>query len=498
MFLVFPGQFFSHEHLNGLEKVPFILFEDAGFFQKHHSHKQKIVLWIAAMRSYADFLRQRGIQVDYEKLNPDHPHVALSTRLEALLKKYPVKKISCFEIEDPELELALHDVCKKHKLKLEFRASPMFLTSRKVFENYLKGVETQKGRPMMRTFYQAQRKSLKVLVDSKGEPVGGRFSFENLNPMRLPREVRPPPPPSFSRSSHAHDAIEIVEKLFSNHPGSLESFFWPTTREQALSWLEHFLNHGLMRFGDYEDSLASHSDFIYHSALSSSLNLGLLTPSEILHQTLAAAQKLGVPIDSLEAFIRQLVGWREFARGMFQHFGDEFPSTNFWKHSRKLRACWYEGTTGLPVLDEAIKRALRTGYNHHSERLMILSNLMLLCEVAPEEAFRWFMSMHIDSAEWVTSPNVFGLGQYSDGGLVSTRPYICGAAYVRKMSHQAEGPWCDIFDGLYWSFVEKHQAVFAKNPRIAVALPALRKLDPQRKLKIFADAEKFRNSVTSL
>jgi deoxyribodipyrimidine photolyase-related protein len=498
MLLLHSRQCFPIESLSDFENIPIAIIEDLEHFRSFRFHKQKLILELAAARGYAETLSKKGFDVTFAKLSGKQKEPTFEEKLKAIITSKNIKRLIHFEIENIELEERIAKFCKQNKISLEVRPSPIFMTKRKEFETYLKNVKESNGRPMIRTFYTERRKKLKILVDKKGEPAGGQFTYENLNNLRLAREIRPPEPPHFSPSEHVQEATQIVGDLFKDHPGQIDKFDWPVTREQALSALGLFVKQRLARFGDYADSLASHSDFIFHSGLSTCLNLGLITPTEVIHQVLEAANTMDIPIQSLENFIHQCLGWREFVRGMYLNFGDELPESNFWEHSRKLKDCWYTGTTGLPFLDEAIKKALRLGYNHHIERLMILSNVMLLCEVAPQESYRWFMQMQVDAEPWVTIPNVFGLGQYADGGLVSMRPYVCGSAYIRKMSHQADGAWCDILDGLYWSFVERHSKVFAQNPRIAVALPALRKLDPDRKKKIFADAARFKDQVTTL
>ncbi|MDB5037570.1 MAG: putative deoxyribodipyrimidine photo-lyase [Bacteriovoracaceae bacterium] len=497
MFIIYPNQLFPIENLTRHNKKTFFIVEDIAHFSRFKFHKHKIVLELAAMRSYAESLQKKGFRVHYEKVSGKTDE-RFEDKLKNFVHNNSITEITTFEIENRQQEKKLIELSKELKLKLKFEDSPMFLTNRSEFKTYLNTVEEAGGRPFMRTFYQGRRKKLRILTNKKGEPAGGQFSYENLNPMRLPRDFKPDEPPEQKLSVIVQEVMKLVEDLFEKNPGDVKDFFWPTTREQALGWLDDFVNQRLIRFGDYEDSLANHSDFIFHSALSPLLNLGLITPLEVIHQALGSAEKNEIPLQSLESFIRQTLGWREYIRGIYQGYGDELPGSNFFKHIRKLKPCWHDGTTGLPFLDECIKKAQRLSYNHHVERLMILSNVFLLCEVSPHEVFRWFTEMHLDSADWVTVPNVYGLGQYSDGGLVGTRPYICGSAYIRKMGNYPDGPWCDILDGLFWSFIEKHKDVFAENPRISVALPALRKLDPDRKKKIFAEAASFRDRVTTV
>ncbi|MDG0817575.1 cryptochrome/photolyase family protein [Bdellovibrio svalbardensis] len=203
-------------------------------------------------------------------------------------------------------------------------------------------------------------------------------------------------------------------------------------------------------------------------------------------------------IASLEAFVRQVIGWREFVRGIYQNFSATQDTVNFWGHHRKLSSVWYKGGSHLPQLERTLKKVFKYSYCHHIERLMVLGNLMLLLEVDPRDAHRWFMEMFVDSSDWVMGPNVYGMALFSDGGIFATKPYICGSNYWRKMSKEKAGDWCEGLDGLYWGFIEKHRDFFAQNPRLSMMVKNLDKLDPARKKKIFAAGEALKNELTEM
>ena len=222
-------------------------------------------------------------------------------------------------------------------------------------------------------------------------------------------------------------------------------------------------------------------NFLYHSCLSALLNIGLLTPDEVISETLRFSEKNSIPLNSLEGFIRQIIGWREFIRGIYHAEGVNQSNSNYWNNSKKLTSSWYDGSTGIEPLDDCIKTTLKDGYIHHIPRLMIISNIMNMCGVHPKEIYKWFMEMYIDSSEWVMVPNVFGMATYSDGGLMSTKPYTCGSNYVLKMSNYKKGDWCDKLDGIYWSFTEKNRKFYEGNPRLSLLTRSLDKLDPERK-----------------
>jgi deoxyribodipyrimidine photolyase-related protein len=224
--------------------------------------------------------------------------------------------------------------------------------------------------------------------------------------------------------------------------------------------------------------------------------VGLLTPHEVIEQTLHCFKKDDIPMSSCEGFIRQMIGWREFVRGIYQNYSEKQDQSNFWKHERKLKDCWYQGNTGIAPLDDVIKKTLRYGYAHHIERLMVVGSLMLLLEVHPQEAHKWFMEMFVDSSDWVMGPNVFGMALFSDGGIFATKPYFCGSNYYRKMGASKEGDWQEGVDGLYWSFIEKHKTFFLKNPRLSMMARTVEKMSPEKKQKIYAAAKVLKQRLT--
>ncbi|RYZ51601.1 MAG: cryptochrome/photolyase family protein, partial [Proteobacteria bacterium] len=287
-----------------------------------------------------------------------------------------------------------------------------------------------------------------------------------------------------------------IDEHFADHPGHSEDFWLPTDRQGARLWLEDFLENRFSNFGPYEDALPAHSPFVFHSVLTPFLNTGLLTPSEVIKAALARAKANSIPINSLEGFVRQIIGWREFVRGIYHNFGAQQERTNFWNHRRKLSPHWYRGDTGIPPLDATIQKCLRYGYAHHIERLMVVGSLMLLLEIDPQEAHRWFMEMFIDSADWVMGPNVYGMAIFSDGGIFATKPYICGANYYRKMGNFEAGEWQDGVDGLYWSFIEKHREFFLQNLRMAFIVNSLDKMRPERLEILRGAAYTLRHKLT--
>lgn len=485
-FIVLGDQLFPPAALNAYAGCPVFMAEDRRLCSRLRYHQQKLVLILAAMREHADALRKRGFAIRYHRLEEtgDEPYF---DRLNDFVRQQGLTQLAHFEVENREFEAQLEAFCRGHSLQQTVLPSPMFVTPRGVFTEYLASVK----RPFMAEFYKRQRRRLGILVDATGKPAGGQWSFDADNRRKLPATVALPEPLEVRWSAHTKAVVTLVGKHFADHPGSAQQFWWPTTRRAALRWLQAFLDHRLEYFGAYQDAISQRSETAFHSTLSPLINIGLITPREIIERTLAHAAAHDVPINSLEGFLRQIIGWREFIRGIYQHFDAQQREANFFEHRRTLTSAWYCGDTGIPPLDDAIKSALRLGWTHHINRLMVVANLMNLCEIEPRQVYGWFMQTHVDSADWVMGPNVYGMGLFSDGGVFATKPYLCGSNYLLKMSDYRKGEWCDTVDGIYWRFIERHRDYFTSNPRLSMMARMLDRLAPARRETIFAAAEVF-------
>jgi len=482
--LVLGNQLFPPRTLGAVRDAVVFMAEDVGLCTYVRHHQQKIVLFLAAMRHYADELREAGFEVHYHRLENDG-ELPYGDKLSRFIEETGAAEIVHFEIEDRAMEDRIRAIAREAGLKRTEIRSPMFLTSREEFEAFA----SRRKKLLMADFYREQRQRLGVLVDDAGKPLGGKWSFDADNRRKLPAEVEPPSVAAAPATPQVEAIVGLVAQRFGDHPGRAEDFWWPTTREQARAWLGKFIDERLPGFGPYEDAMTRRSLSVFHSLLSPLLNLGLLTPDEVLDAVLASQDD--VPVQSTEGFVRQLIGWREFIRGIYRVHGQRQAAGNFFGHERDMTRDWYAGTTGIEPLDDVIRKTSRLGWAHHIERLMVLGNLMTLCEIRPARAWQWFMEMFVDSSEWVMGPNVFGMGIFSDGGLFATKPYICGSNYLRKMSDYESGDWCDVIDGLYWRFISRHRPYFEQNPRLAVMPRALDRLSAQRRRKIFAAAENF-------
>ena len=483
IFIVLGNQLFNPSYFEKFRNDHlFFICEDFQLctYQKHHKHK--ILLFLSAMRSFADELKKKKFEVIYKSIEEKDFKESYVDKLFKEIEKENVKEISMFEVEDKFFEKQLLDNLKE--LKLNYLKSPMFLSSRDDFKTYLNQVK----KPFMANFYKKQRVDHNILVDSNNKPVGGKWSFDDENRKKLPKEIDLPEKFTLKETKHTKDLKEIVEKTFSHHPGKTKSFWTCTSRKDTESYLDYFLDKKIENFGDYEDAVDQRDNILFHSALSPQINLGLLTPEEIISKI---KSKTISKINSHEGYIRQLIGWREFIRGIYQNFDEKLEKSNFFNHKKVMKETWYTGTTGLVPLDFSINNALEYGWTHHIERLMILCNIMNLSEINPKEVYKWFMEMFIDSSDWVMSPNVYGMGLFSDGGIFATKPYICGSSYFLKMMHFKKGSWCDIMDGLYWRFIDKHKDFFLSNPRLSMMVRILEKMNEERKNKIFNAANEF-------
>ena len=484
LFIILGNQLFNPQYLKNFKDHTFYMSEDYELCSYEKHHKLKILLFLSSMRSFKDELKSKNYKVIYEDVNRKFKS-SYEKKLENIIKEKKIKEVSFFEIEDKFFEKRIVTLLKKMNVKINQIETPMFLTSRKEFKEYL----SKYKKPFMANFYKIIRTKLNILMDKNGKPKGGKWSYDEDNRKKLPKNIDIPETAKVKLTSHTENLKKFIESNFKDHPGDTENFWIPTTRIDAQKKLDEFLNKRIKLFGDYEDAVSNKSNIMFHSALSPVLNLGLLTPKEILIKLKKIENK--IPINSFEGYVRQIIGWREFMRGIYQNFDSQMNKSNFFKHSRKMKKAWYNGTTGLDPLDFSIKNAQNFGWSHHIERLMILSNIMNLCEIHPKEVYKWFMEMFVDSSDWVMTPNVYGMGLFSDGGIFATKPYICGSSYFLKMMHFKKGPWCDVMDGLYWKFIDRNKKFFLKNPRLSMMVKISEKMNKERKMRIFKAANTF-------
>ncbi len=470
-FLIFPHQLFE-ETLEQVADIFYVVESDL-FFKQYAFHKQKLLFHRASMRAFADRLRAAGKNVEYiESQDPRSSELVLAASLSG--------EVALFDPNDYLLARRL-----RRKAAVHLLPSPNFLNT----DTALLGTR----KPYFQTaFYTQQRKDRGILLEDDGKPLGGQWTYDTENRKKIPKNTFIPAPfPIQEPNEYIREAIEYVERHFPNNPGTCDlpfsGAYYPVTHIDAQSALDLFLRERMHLFGDYEDAIKAHEKTLFHSILSPLINAGLLNPAKVIERVAAS----GGPLNSVEGFIRQVLGWREFVQLLYRKIGVQQRTTNYWNFTHEMPKAFYDGTTGLAPIDQTIQKLLKTGYNHHIERLMVLGNFMLLCEIKPDAVYRWFMEMYIDAYDWVMVPNIYGMSQFSDGGLMTTKPYICGSNYILKMSDYPKGEWQEIWDGLFWRFLDKQRETFRKNPRWAMLISTWDKMPEEKKSAHLSNAETF-------
>lgn len=483
--IIFPHQLFADPSVRS-DESQVVLVEEHLFFRQFRFHRRKLAFHRATMRYYADLLVRKGYSVRYVE-SPD----SLSD-IRSLIPELARAGVRCIRIQDPVDDWLLRrteSVCHSSGITLEQEQSRLFINTEDELQDFFGA-----GRRYFQTdFYIHQRKTRRILTEDEGKPVHGKWSFDAENRQRFPKGRKPPVFKSATRLKWHIEAEQWVALHFTDNPGSLSGDWeYPVTHDQARDWLEDFLAHRFSGFGDFEDALVPGESVLHHSVLTPMLNVGLLESGQVIARSLEFAAEHGIPINDLEGFVRQILGWREFVRVVYVREGRMQRTRNYWEFSRSMPDAFYSGKTGIVPVDTAIAGVLRNGYNHHIERLMVLGNFMLLCEIQPDDVYRWFMEMYMDAYDWVMVPNVYGMSQFADGGLMCTKPYISGSNYILKMSQFKPDPaWTEIWDALFWRFMDRHRDFFGQNPRLGMLLRTLDKMEPTRRQKLITTAEVF-------
>lgn len=479
--LIFPNQLFEDNPAITRGRTV-ALIEDELFFRQVKFHQKKLVLHRASMKAYEAELIRKRTDVRYFS-SVDHQSLQ---KVISVLATEGVKKFHIVAPTDYLLERRLHRYSSLHSIAIQYYDSPSFICTQKYLDEFF----ASRKRYFLTDFYVEQRKRLNVLMEGES-PAGGKWTFDTENRKKMPESVVPPALPEFSRSKYLAEAATYVRGNFSGHYGDTDNFIYPVTRIEARENLERFLAERFQHYGVYQDAIIDRNSFLFHSVLTPALNIGLLTPAEVIEETLAFARKKKIPINSLEGFVRQIVGWREFIRGLYIREGVRQRTTNHWEHTRRIPESFWNASTGIEPVDNVIRKVLKTSYANHIERLMVMGNFMLLCEFHPDDVYRWFMELFIDAYDWVMVPNVYGMSQFSDGGLMSTKPYISGSNYLLKMSNYKKGKWCETWDALYWHFINTHRAAFLKNPRMSMMVRQYDKMDKGRRKMLEQERKRF-------
>ncbi|MGZ8236470.1 MAG: cryptochrome/photolyase family protein [Methylobacter sp.] len=485
--LIFPHQLFAN-HPCIVSGQDVYLIEEGLFFKQHRFHRQKLVLHRASMKKYAHLLDPLNVKVNYIDSQNDLSDVR---KLIHHLAQQHITGIQFADVADNSLKTRIKSCCNTHNITMTETVSPNFL-------NTLDGVKLffdKKKTYFQTAFYIEQRKQRNILLDAEGHPLGGQWTFDADNRLKYPKNDKPPLVTAVKEDCYGQEAKAYVAKHFPNNYGSAENFSYPTDHAGASIWLDEFLETRFEKFGHYEDAMVANEHYLHHSVLTPMLNIGLLSPQQIIDKALQVADNKKIPLNSLEGFIRQMLGWREFIRIVYEREGGKQRMKNFWGFERKIPESFWQCTTGIFPVDNVIKKVLQTGYSHHIERLMVIGNFMLLCEFHPDDVYRWFMEMYVDAYDWVMVPNVYGMSQFGDGGLMTSKPYISGSHYLLKMSDYQKGAWTEIWDGLFWRFMHEHRDFFLKNPRLGMLVKTFDKMPEEKRKKHIDVAENYLNQL---
>ncbi len=480
--LILPHQLFKDNPVLSLER-PVVMIEETLLFNQFSFHKQKIAFMRGSMRAYRDRLIGQGHQVIY--IEAHQPEADIRQWLLASIDK----GLSALYLIDPVDNWIERRITRyARNIELNWHDTPAFLNTKEDLSSFFKPT---KKKFFQTSFYKSERQKRGILIE-QGGPAGGQWTYDAENRRKFPKNASVPEVNWPEETTYHLEAKTYVAEHFDNNLGALDNeITYPLDHHAAELWLKDFLKYRFEYFGHYEDALVAHEHILHHSLLSPLINVGLLCPNQVLDQVLSYAKNASIPINSTEGLVRQIMGWREFIRGVYQVKGSQERTTNFWAHKRKIPESFYSGTTGLFPVDSVIKKLNKTGYAHHIERLMVMGNIMVLCEFDPDEVYRWFMELFIDAYDWVMVPNVYGMSLFADGGVMSTKPYISGSNYLMKMSDYPKGPWQNTWDGLFWRFMDKHRDFFLSNPRLAMLVRSLDKMKPETLERHLTNAQKF-------
>ena len=481
------------------DDVVFFVESERGL-RKLKYHQQRLVLLLSAQRHFAQEMRRAGWTVDYHALGRG---VTWESALVAHAKKHRTERILLTQPNNYDEQEAAEKLAGK--FPIEILPTRQFLVPREEFIAWAKGKKSL----VMETHYRRVRTEFGFLMEANSQPVGGRWNFDEENRKTFrdwvkagrPRaEVRRDKPDKITR-----EVIALVAKEFADHPGRAADFWLPVDRVGALRWLEDFIATRLAGFGPWEDLMVEGEELLFHSVISPLINLGLLTPRECIDRAIAAHDKGKAPLASVEGFVRQIAGWREFINGVYWLKMPDYAKVNGLGAERALPDFFYTGQTEMNCLRQCVRQVRATGFNHHIQRLMVLGNFLLLAGVRPQEALRWYLEMYVDAHDWVMAANVLGMVLHADGGFMATKPYAAGSGYISRMSNYCDGcrykpevktgPEACPFNYLYWDFYARHEKRFARNPRVGMALKTLAKKSPAERKAIANSARMFLQAI---
>ncbi len=457
-------------------------------YVKHH--KQKLVLIFSAMRHFAEELRHHGFTVDYVRLDDPANTGSFTSEVERAITRHKPFRIV---VTEPS-EWRVMEMMKSWDA--EVLSDDRFFATPASFAVWANGRKQLR----MEFFYRDMRRLSGLLMEGD-DPVGGQWNFDHDNRKALPKNLTPPNRRRFDPDPVTREVIDMVAGRFPDHFGDLEPFGWAVTRTDALAALDHFISVCLPSFGDYQDAMKQGDAFLYHSVISPYLNIGLLTPREICDRAQDAWSRGGAPLNAVEGFIRQILGWREYVRGLYWLKMPAYADSNFLGASRPLPGFYWTGKTEMNCMAQAIGDTRRHAYAHHVQRLMVTGNFALLAGLDPAEVEQWYLLVYADAFEWVELPNTHGMALFADGGVMASKPYAASGAYIDRMSDYCAGcrfkpevklgPKACPFNYLYWDFLIRNEAKLKANPRMGMPYRTLAKMEAERKADIVRQAATF-------
>ncbi len=471
---------------------------DEATYVKHHPYK--IILIFSAMRHFAQELTQKGYNVTYIKFNAMQNKHNFTDTLSIIINKTKPQKITVTEPGEYRVLEMIQQWQKIFKIPVSILEDTRFYCTIEKFKQWAKG----KKQLRMEHFYRKMRKDTDILM-KQGKPIGDKWNYDSDNRQAPPKDKTFKTPPQFSPDTITQQVIKLVKKHFSKHFGVIDHFAFAVTRQDAKKCLNFFCQHHLHQFGTYQDAMLLDEYNLYHSQLSMYLNIGLLLPNEIIDKTLETYHNKNIALHNIEGFIRQILGWREFIRGMYWLHMPTYKELNFLNHKNKLPELFWTGETNMACVKHCIQQTRETATSHHIQRLMITGNLALLLHTDPNEVCEWYLSVYADAFEWVELPNTLGMSQFGDGGIIASKPYISSGNYINKMSnfctnchynvkHKIEDNACP-FNFLYWHFLITHKKKLENNPRLKFAYNHINKLSQQDIKKIKTKASSFQKSL---
>ena len=468
------------------------------------SHKARIAVFFAAMRHFRDAMKSQSRQVHYLEIDANENPGSFSAAIGSFLAAHTPEKVVLVEPGEWRVREVFQEVADEHSVPLELREDRHFLCSVNEFRDHAEGRKQLR----MEFFYREMRKRYGWLMTADNKPEGGDWNYDSENRQSLNKQAvkQLPGPVRFPPDTITKQVLDVVQKQFPDHPGSLDSFDWPVTRAQALQALDDFVRNRLARFGDYQDAMWTDRPWVYHSCLSAALNLKLLDPREVIAAAEQAYQDGNAPLNAVEGFIRQIGGWREYVRGIYWNWMPEYLERNALNADRSLPEFYWTGETEMACLQQAIRQTLELGYAHHIQRLMVTGLFAMLLGVHPFEVHRWYLAVYVDAIEWVELPNTLGMSQFGDGGVMASKPYAATGKYIHRMSNycsgcrfkpdQATGENACPFTTLYWDFLQRHRQQLEAIPRMKLQVRNLDRKSPNELKAIRRQAKELKQRLS--